>query len=57
MISRIDLRGDALPEGGALRDLLPRAEFDVEAALETVRPICEDVRHRGSAAVIEWGEK
>ncbi|KOU48884.1 histidinol dehydrogenase [Streptomyces sp. MMG1522] len=51
------MRGDALPEGGALRDLLPRAEFDVEAALETVRPICEDVRHRGSAAVIEWGEK
>ncbi|MEU0354695.1 histidinol dehydrogenase [Streptomyces cyaneofuscatus] len=57
MISRIDLRGDTLPEGAALRDLLPRAEFDVEAALETVRPICEDVRHRGSAAVIEWGEK
>src|SRR6478752_5033052 len=57
VISRIDLRGDALPEGGALRDLLPRAEFDVEAALETVRPICEDVRHRGSAAVIDWGEK
>nr|WP_203666074.1 histidinol dehydrogenase [Streptomyces parvus] len=51
------MRGDALPEGGALRDLLPRAEFDVEAALETVRPICEDVRHRGSAAVIDWGEK
>ncbi|MDT0494843.1 histidinol dehydrogenase [Streptomyces griseus] len=57
MIYRIDLRGDTLPEGAALRDLLPRAEFDVEAALETVRPICEDVRHRGSAAVIEWGEK
>ncbi|MFI8432366.1 histidinol dehydrogenase [Streptomyces sp. NPDC079020] len=57
MISLIDLRGEALPEGAALRDLLPRAEFDVEAALETVRPICEDVRHRGSAAVIEWGEK
>nr|WP_203631447.1 histidinol dehydrogenase [Streptomyces halstedii] len=51
------MRGTALPEGGDLRDLLPRAEFDVEAALETVRPICEDVRHRGSAAVIEWGEK
>ncbi|WP_326697026.1 histidinol dehydrogenase [Streptomyces sp. NBC_01754] len=57
MIPRIDLRGTALPEGGDLRDLLLRAEFDVEAALETVRPICEDVRHRGSAAVIEWGEK
>ncbi|MFF4170345.1 histidinol dehydrogenase [Streptomyces sp. NPDC001744] len=57
MISRIDLRGEALPEGSALRDLLPRAEFDVEAALEKVRPICEDVRHRGAAAVIEYGER
>ncbi|GGZ66342.1 histidinol dehydrogenase [Streptomyces subrutilus] len=54
MISRIDLRGDTLPEGGALRDLLPRAEFDVEAALEKVRPICEDVHHRGTAALIEY---
>ncbi|MFL9682541.1 MULTISPECIES: histidinol dehydrogenase [Streptomyces] len=57
MISRIDLRGETLPEGSALRDLLPRAEFDVEAALEKVRPICEDVRHHGAAAVIEYGEK
>lgn len=57
MISRIDLRGDALPEGGALRGLLPRAEFDVEAALAKVRPICEDVRHRGTAALIEYAEK
>jgi histidinol dehydrogenase len=57
VISRIDLRGDAFPEDGIDRDLLPRAEFDVEAALETVRPICEDVRHRGGAAVIEYGEK
>ncbi|MFF3018577.1 histidinol dehydrogenase [Streptomyces sp. NPDC057939] len=57
MISRIDLRGDSLPEGGALRDLLPRAEFDVEAALEKVRPICEDVHHRGTAALIEFAQK
>ncbi|QIP86966.1 histidinol dehydrogenase [Streptomyces sp. Tu 2975] len=57
MISRIDLRGDALPEGGALRDLLPRADFDVAAALEKVRPICEDVHHRGDAALIEYAEK
>ncbi|MHC3390118.1 histidinol dehydrogenase [Streptomyces lavendulocolor] len=57
MISRIDLRGDALPEGGALRDLLPRAEFDVEAALEKVRPICEAVHHRGDAALIDYAEK
>ncbi|MEU8571031.1 histidinol dehydrogenase [Streptomyces pathocidini] len=57
MISVIDLRGGALPEGAALRDLLPRAEFDVEAALEKVRPICEDVRHRGTAALIDYAEK
>ncbi|MFE3324108.1 histidinol dehydrogenase [Streptomyces sp. NPDC059176] len=57
MISRIDLRGDALPEGGALRALLPRADFDVQAALEKVRPICEDVHHRGTEALIEFAEK
>ncbi|BBA96742.1 putative histidinol dehydrogenase [Actinacidiphila reveromycinica] len=57
MISRIDLRGAAFPDGGIDRDLLPRAEFDVEAALDAVRPICEDVRHRGSAAVIDYGER
>jgi histidinol dehydrogenase len=48
VISRIDLRG-RLPED--LRSVLPRADLDVEAALEKVRPICEDVRRRGSAAV------
>ncbi|GGK57541.1 histidinol dehydrogenase [Streptomyces flaveus] len=57
MISRIDLRGDALPEGPALRDLLPRADFDVSAALEKVRPICEAVHHRGDAALIDYAEK
>ncbi|WP_306321246.1 MULTISPECIES: histidinol dehydrogenase [unclassified Streptomyces] len=57
MISRIDLRGAALPEGQALRSLLPRADFDVAAALEKVRPICEDVHHRGDAALIEYGKK
>ncbi|WP_306333861.1 histidinol dehydrogenase [Streptomyces sp. KL118A] len=60
MISRIDLRGDALtefPSGSALRALLPRADFDVAAALEKVRPICEDVHHRGDAALIEYAEK
>ncbi|WP_431948741.1 histidinol dehydrogenase [Actinacidiphila sp. bgisy167] len=57
MISRIDLRGDAFPADGVDRDLLPRAELDVEAALEKVRPICEDVRHRGTAALIEYAER
>ncbi|MGR3933437.1 histidinol dehydrogenase [Streptomyces sp. BRA346] len=57
MISRIDLRGAAFPEGGIDRDLLPRAELDVEAALEKVRPICDDVRHRGTAALIEYAHR
>lgn len=57
MISRIDLRGAAFPEGGIDRDLLPRAELDVEAALDRVRPICEDVRHRGTAALIDYALK
>ncbi|MFK0170047.1 histidinol dehydrogenase [Streptomyces sp. NPDC090306] len=57
MISRIDLRGDALPEGAALRALLPRADFDVQAALDKVRPICEDVHHRGDAALVDFAEK
>ncbi|GAA1364955.1 histidinol dehydrogenase [Streptomyces beijiangensis] len=56
-LARIDLRGDVLPEGAALRDLLPRADFDVSAALEKVRPICEDVHHRGDAALIDFAEK
>lgn len=54
MISRIDLRGTA---SGVDRDLLPRAELDVEAALEKVRPICEDVHHRGTAALIDYAER
>ncbi|GAA1885497.1 histidinol dehydrogenase [Streptantibioticus ferralitis] len=61
MISRIDLRGAAFAEasldGGIDRDLLPRAELDVEAALEKVRPICDDVKHRGTAALIDYAER
>ncbi|MGW4648594.1 histidinol dehydrogenase [Kitasatospora sp. NPDC004289] len=53
MISRIDLRGSSVDP----RSVLPRAEFDVEAALEKVRPIAEDVRHRGVTALIELTER
>ncbi|MFF2654351.1 histidinol dehydrogenase [Streptomyces sp. NPDC058045] len=49
MIRRIDLRGT----GSNGHDVLPRAELDVEAAIELVRPLCDDVRTRGSAAVRE----
>ena len=53
VISRIDLRGSTED----LRGKLPRAEFDVEAALDKVRPICEDVRHRGVPALVEITER
>jgi histidinol dehydrogenase len=33
--------------------VLPRAELDVAAAVEVVRPVCEDVRERGAASVRE----
>jgi len=52
VISRIDLRGDARFVTDP-RHVLPRAALDVEAAVEMVRPICEDVRRRGSDAVRE----
>ncbi|MEY9861979.1 histidinol dehydrogenase [Catenulispora sp. GAS73] len=64
MITRIDLRGRALDTAAVFggmpsdpRALVPRAELDVEAALAVVRPIVEDVHHRGEAALIEYGAK
>lgn len=51
MIRRIDLRG--ADRSADLRDIVPRAEFDVEAATHQVRPIVEDVRARGLDAVVE----
>ncbi|MDT0346493.1 histidinol dehydrogenase [Streptomyces litchfieldiae] len=56
MLNRIDLRDSPTP-GVIDRDLLPRAELDVEAALEKVRPICDDVRHRGTAALIDYARR
>jgi histidinol dehydrogenase len=53
VLTRIDLRGETAASLGRprLAGVLPRAELDVEAALEAVRPVCEDVRLRGAAAV------
>jgi histidinol dehydrogenase len=56
MLPRIDLRGRA-PQAlsrASLRGVLPRAVLDVAAATEQVRPVCEDVRRRGAAAVREY---
>ncbi|MGH6655214.1 MAG: histidinol dehydrogenase, partial [Actinocrinis sp.] len=58
MITRLDLRGMDLLGGSVdLRALVPRAELGVEAAVEAVRPICEDVRVRGEAALIDYSER
>jgi histidinol dehydrogenase len=36
---------------------VPRAKFDLDSVVEQVRPIIEDVRDRGVAAVQDWSEK
>ncbi|NLX00433.1 MAG: histidinol dehydrogenase [Actinomycetales bacterium] len=56
MMSVLDLRGRSLTLR-ELRAALPRAEFDVEAALHQVRPICEDVRDRGAKALYAAAER
>ena len=55
-IARIDLRGQHLTPRG-LRAVMPRAEIDVDAAMDAVRPIVEDVRDRGAAAVRASSER
>jgi len=39
------------------RSVLPRAEFDVDAAVEQVRPIVAAVAERGEAALAEFSER
>jgi histidinol dehydrogenase len=56
MLSRTDLR-DGLPTTTALRALLPRADVDVDAVLDRVRPIVADVAERGVPAVLELAER
>ncbi|WP_328644218.1 histidinol dehydrogenase [Amycolatopsis sp. NBC_00348] len=56
MLNRTDLRGQ-VPTAAELRATLPRAEYDVDAALHQVRPVVEAVRDRGVEAVLEYTEK
>lgn len=37
--------------------MLPRADFDLDDALETVAPICREVHERGAQAVLDFGER
>jgi histidinol dehydrogenase len=56
VIARVDLRGRHL----SLRELraaLPRAEFDVEHALDAVRPIVSAVREEGAPALYAAAER
>ena len=56
MLATIDLR--AQPLGARdLRAVLPRAEYDVEAALAAVQPISDDVHDRGAAALYDYAER
>lgn len=62
MLRRLDLRPDALngeplPRPATLRGMMPRAELDVGAATEAVRPLVEDVRVRGAAAALDATER
>jgi histidinol dehydrogenase len=54
MMRRIDLRGERPVD---YRDVVPRADFDVEAAVPAVHAICEAVRTRGLEAILELSER
>src|SRR3954464_13099832 len=56
MIQRIDLRG-ADRSTVDYRAAVPRADFDVEAAVPAVHAICEAVRPRGVDAIREYSER
>lgn len=57
-IRRIDLRG-ASSTGVPVdyRAVVPRAEFDVEAAAQVVQPILDAVKARGVEAILEFGAR
>ncbi len=51
---RIDLSGPQRLSAADYRSVVPRAQFDVEAAVDVVRPICDAVRDRGVDAILEF---
>jgi histidinol dehydrogenase len=55
---RIDLRGRAA-QGGTIDygSLVPRAEFAIEAAVEAIRPVVDDVAARGLPALEKYSEE
>ena len=53
----VDLRSQNPDNARQYRGRVPRADFDVNEALEIVRPICHAVRDQGDEAVLSYGEK
>ncbi|MFY9263663.1 MAG: histidinol dehydrogenase [Actinomycetaceae bacterium] len=56
MLQRIDLRGRKLTRN-ELNAVLPRAEVDIDRALDVVGPILEAVRQRGAVELRDLAEK
>jgi histidinol dehydrogenase len=58
VLRRIDLSGEVPGYSArALRELMPRAAFDVNEALRSVQPLIDDIAHRGTAAVVDIVER
>ena len=58
MLRRTDLRRSAMTAGPIdYRRAVPRAEFDVEAAVHAVKPITDAVRDRGVEAILEFNAR
>lgn len=55
-LSVLDLRGEEL-DAASVAARLPRAQMKVEDALERVRPVLDDVRQRGAAALRDAAER
>ncbi|HEX2297502.1 MAG TPA: histidinol dehydrogenase [Pseudonocardiaceae bacterium] len=56
MLRRTDLR-DGLPAPATLRELVPRAEVDVDSVAHLVAPVIDAVRERGVPAALELTER
>lgn len=52
LIRRIHLTGNLDFSRGNIRNLLPRAEMDIEAALVVVKPLLERIKKEGEKAVV-----
>ncbi|MCW2803418.1 MAG: hisD [Propionibacteriaceae bacterium] len=58
MLRIIDIRGRrAAGERLDYAAIVPRADFDVDAAVEIVRPICDEVAYNGLASLQKYSER